>query len=444
MTLLVTPIEDDWPVPPLGPQQYGYLVWLRFDHEASDAGALQFNAAGDMLLNFAFRLLGEGPSDVRTHSIPIAPAPQLTEERPPIELTPPLPWSNLYVHSHVMSGGIVSCIHHGTGQFKPVLSEAQAKWVFRVVFNDVVTHNNAQATAAAARRAAKVEAALAEDNANRQSNQDGVRHDTGSDAQSLELDVQSIDDKFQRLRAHVGLWLDPSSSYPGPPASSEAWNTAMDCLKAIWDEWRDRAYDDAKTSGTRKADAWVQSVHPTSQLPHDKHELLLVQPLDDDAVLPEDAVDYRLEQEGARGSSPSVFDVMYEEWKNDSHQPGLLPGPLIPQGSAALLAQSIPPYPAVSVNDHQTGVHVADADSVARDSLQPAVQQAPDKLNTTRGEARLLVPLVPGPDNSQPASPAVREDGQHSSSTDVNVHNGQAASARKPGPSLIYLQMFQH
>lgn len=337
MPVLDSPAFFDWPVSPLGQKRYGYLVWLRLDPEASvrqledeeasraaallprdwflgfiiaGGGAGQRNPEGKVALSFALALIGEGPPDPEGHSVPISPAIQIPDDRVPLQLSSPLPWPNLYVHSQVMAGGIISRLHHGTGQFEPVLTEANISLVYHAIFADFTARQNAQAQAL--RAAAGGDSEYGSD-----SDAEGTEYDTESDADVVEYDTRPVDDKFKRLRMHVELWMDPSA-FPGPPTRPENWLDVGKRMSAIWGAWRDRGYEELKTRGARKAEAWLQSVEAGAPIPDDGNEIALDPRASDDAIVPEDAVDYRIEQERARDPSPVSWP---DDWPVNLSQP---------------------------------------------------------------------------------------------------------------------------
>lgn len=260
-------------MPPLGPQRHGYFVLFRLDTEASvrqldddeasraaaliprnwyfglilsNGGAQLKNANGRELLNFKFCLVGEGPPDPASNSIPIAPAPQLRDDRPPLQLHAPLPWSNLYIHTLVRAGGVVTRIHPGPAVFEPVLSEEQQTWVYTCHFMDVVKDDEATADS----EPVSVPDGPADDDASI-----GLE----SSAATVSFDIQSIEDMYDKVRVHVEIWLD-SSSCPGPLAIPSTWTETMMRLKGIWKDWYDRRVEEVKTMGARKAGEWVQTI----------------------------------------------------------------------------------------------------------------------------------------------------------------------------------------
>lgn len=333
VSVLESPVYHDWPIPPLGPERYVHLVWLRLDPLASvsllddeiatraaallprdwylgfilgDARDMQYNPAGQMLLSLDFALLGDGPSDIEAHSIPIAPTPPYSDECPPVELASSLPWPNLYVYTHVNAGGIVCRIHHGTGRFEPVLPEDVRNRVYRSYFADTLTGQNAQTAAS------HPDEVYATDDDSSEGRSNGTEGGTNPE-DSLEFDTRPIDEKYDRVHANVEVWLDPAS-YPGPPAHPDTWSATVKRLRGICDEWRERQYTAAKTRGSPEPGAWLQGVDAPVQLPHDDHDAALEPPLDDDAILPEDAVDHRIERgfdarSVSDGSSLAFYDT---------------------------------------------------------------------------------------------------------------------------------------
>ncbi|EJD39074.1 hypothetical protein AURDEDRAFT_128515 [Auricularia subglabra TFB-10046 SS5] len=165
MPIVEAPFWDSWPgsegsIPP-----YGALVLLKVDPVASVAnlddeettraasalnrhewvlGVVLGNSGGSFIdplakpvLSLQIQLFGRGPPhDKPIASFPIAPSPQLSEDRPPVHLNATLPWPDLYVHTNCSSSVIISRIHHGAAKFEAKMTKEQHEDLFERAFAD--------------------------------------------------------------------------------------------------------------------------------------------------------------------------------------------------------------------------------------------------------------------------------------------------------------------
>lgn len=362
MPIIEAPLWDDWPVAPLGPQRYGYFILFRLDtaasvrqlndEEASRAASLLpsdwylglvlsngcaqlENADGDEFLNFKFCVLGEGLPESAQDSIPIAPAPQVRADRAPIQLDEPLPWSNLYIHTLVNAGGVVTRIHHGTGSCGAVIPEEQQDWVFDCNFADVVVHQNAN-IANTGDRPAVLDRAVDDDD-----QRDSAVLGSHLIASTVSFDTHSIEETYDMVRVHVEICLDLASC-PDRPAVPATWLDTLTRLKQIWIDWHDRRVEEARRMASRKVGEWARAIEnarpaadvdaPGQRVERENEPGALLR---EDDVSPNDAVDDRREQyrEEAfvqRDIPSPAQQVMHDRERTRSCSPRDTPGSAIP------------------------------------------------------------------------------------------------------------------
>lgn len=309
MVVLEAPTWHDWPVAGLGPERYGHVVMFRLDlpaciaalqdEEASRAAALlpqdwfvgiimatgaldAHNEKDEALLNFRFSLLGQGLPDPPSASVPIGGSPPINEERPAIPLDPSLPWPGLYVHTFQNAVAVISRIHHGTGHVPPRLNKDEISRLRKIEVSDGY------------HRVRDVDPHAQGDAASGTGSSDDGADDLPSD------DAQPIFEKLGSLHFYVDLWLDPAA-FTGTPASPRAYAETIQALRRIGDEWADRQLCAVRAKRPTLTNEWRHAVDKaqSDQRPasgHYSRRSYSEQPLSDDAILPEDAVDYRVEQ----------------------------------------------------------------------------------------------------------------------------------------------------
>ncbi|KZV84120.1 hypothetical protein EXIGLDRAFT_842463 [Exidia glandulosa HHB12029] len=280
------------------------------------------NPDDEYKLNLDFWMIGDGPPTERpAASIPIAPASSHPDGRPAVTPSVPLPWSNLYVHSFFSLSSAVSRVHIGNNPCDSRLT------------SDVIHTMRVQRIDDKA-KLQEEEAAELEDAQGSSSLRTGMpsnhRLESGSSSlvmdeleAEVDKDLQAIREKLGQMVVYVELWLDLSDH----DGDDQAFGVPKDFLlplrelQRIWADWEERAMTEylAKRPQTT---AWVQEVASRAVQEDGTAEardsVVDAQHRDDDgiddddnAIFPEDAVDYTLQKDVGAGSvahntSPSI------------------------------------------------------------------------------------------------------------------------------------------
>ncbi|EJD39060.1 hypothetical protein AURDEDRAFT_128503 [Auricularia subglabra TFB-10046 SS5] len=383
MVVLEAPIWHDWPVAGLGPERYGYLVFFRLDlqacvasledEEASRAAALLpqdwfagiilstgaldvHNEKDQALLNFSFSLVGEGLPDHAPASVAIGTSPPFLADRPSMSLDQALPWPNLYVHTYYNALTIISRIHHGTGFIPPCLDAEQ---LLRLRKTEVTDKYH--------RRPSPIRDVDSELQSGSAANDTGSS-DHGTDDLPSD-DVRPIYEILDNVNLYVDLWLDPKA-LTGTPAPPRAYDEVVRGLRRIWHEWGDRQLSAVKAKHAAVTDEWIRAVDKAqSEQPpasvHSRPQSSLEQPLGDDAILPEDAIDYRAEQDmlsrriiRPRAEAPVAVT-------STTPQADVVPHPgveVVTSSGSATLSPDFPATPATDLLGHPATGSAAAAD----------------------------------------------------------------------------------
>lgn len=321
MPVIEAPTWHDWPVLAHGLQRYGHFVLFRFDPlasvaslddaEASRAAALlpqeSFlgiviknagfqleNSKGVHVLNLSIYVVGVGAPEPTSAAIPISPAAQLADSHPPIQLPSELPWPNLYAHSFYTVVAVISRIHDGPDYFSVSLTEEQLQDLSDTVLKDLYhRHNDVWEEMVRNAGAKQAEPAAPEDPG---SESEGRTDSSGSGDFMLSDEAQLITEKYAYCRTYVELWLDPASC-PGQPAPLSACEALKTRLDEITKDWYDRKIREAKGRRSQLIAEWNHRVRDTAG---DKAEIHAPEfspegTFVDELVLPEDAVDYRIQ-----------------------------------------------------------------------------------------------------------------------------------------------------
>ncbi|EJD39073.1 hypothetical protein AURDEDRAFT_171870 [Auricularia subglabra TFB-10046 SS5] len=320
MPVVESPLWDSWPSTTPGEGPKGNFVLMKIDPVASvaifedeettrAAAALERHewvlglvtglspglpdATGKESLSLRLDLIGQGlPADKPIASLPFVPSPQLYDDRPPIELQPHLPWPDLYLHTYYSSSVLISRIHHGPGRFEIMLNEDEYNPIARRAFQDSIDWK-------------RLPPVTVEDESNAIPNieltgsfaltgSDDGEESSSDDGESLYAQQrEDMGMKLLKARIYAEISLDPATCLGplGCPADLE------EPVRRIRDEWQERTTTEmlAKRPATN---IWLQGVEAARhgfesdpEVPVDE-----VIPLDDTAVLPEDAVDDRSER----------------------------------------------------------------------------------------------------------------------------------------------------
>ncbi|EJD35512.1 hypothetical protein AURDEDRAFT_175443 [Auricularia subglabra TFB-10046 SS5] len=366
----------------LGPERYSHFVLFRVDplasvanlgdDDASKAAALLSNdsyylgivmttaadrywADGRPELNFKIYLVGQGPSSTPGACVPIFPAPQLAEDHPPIQLPTALPWPNLYVRSYDTITAAITCIHDSPNSFPGSLSKPQREELQRLVSVDYFRLLTSQNEAQAGRKPATPRSSVS---AGSRSDHSGSSEDSSSQGVLASEDERSIYGKDDHFFLHGEIYVDLSAC-PRPPDDP---STCSDCvaeLERIRSQWLHSAIGAAKEKRPQMTSEWIRGVQAAgSQRPDDSAG----EPVDDDLILPEDAVDERLAKDNAARLKQKVADVLCGRPKR---QP---PGVVI-----------MPPFRLSAVNSSEGALpRIAPSAPLARaDAASPAAAPEP-------------------------------------------------------------------
>lgn len=303
---------------------YGHFVLLRLDpvasvapladEESSRAAALLprdwflaivmsngsahlFNSKGKAKLNFKFCLVGIGAPKAGEASVPIESSKKIDDAHPPIPLTAPLRWQDLYVHTFHCVAAVVSRIHHGTGKFPASLSKEQHHELDTTAIGDGYDAEDIRARQlleASAKRAAQDDSGdVDEDSATDEEDE----YDRNSSEEEEYHLTDEMRDMFEDLFLHVELWTDPAACPHQPTDPSKLAEHAAS-IKAIWRTWRTRTAREAMAKHPQTSD-WIQAVHSADMDPDEatSPRPSVDLPLDDNAIAPDDSVDRRFERE---------------------------------------------------------------------------------------------------------------------------------------------------
>ncbi|EJD39072.1 hypothetical protein AURDEDRAFT_128513 [Auricularia subglabra TFB-10046 SS5] len=176
-------------------------------------GGMILEPGGKLTMSLRLSLFGQGPpSDKPIASIPVSPAPQIYDDRPPLELDAPLPWPNIYAHTNHSTSLIISRIHHGSARIEATLTEAQRKDLcIRGMKDQRNWHNLPPVTVPEE----PVDPLYVYSNMPEPS-EENEDDDTDEDQDSfLGQEMEDMGAKIAKLRIYGEICTDPSM-YPGP------------------------------------------------------------------------------------------------------------------------------------------------------------------------------------------------------------------------------------
>ncbi|KZV94198.1 hypothetical protein EXIGLDRAFT_835167 [Exidia glandulosa HHB12029] len=268
----------------------------------------------EMRLNFDFYLVAPGlPTSTPTYSVPIAPTLTHPSGRSAVSPTGNLPWSNLYVHSLCSFEGVVSRLHYRTAIASPArLPEDDHLALMGYCADDSLAED--------ALNPPSVDEIVqpppeARDWAGSSAGRTESVSEAEVDREPRELGLEEVEEKLAQLHIFVELWFDfDLGSAPvvlGDPSDALL---EIEKVHEIWAEWEERRTAELRAKKPSTND-WLTGVAAgVEEETGSVHGSDIVrEPLDDVAISPEDAVDYRLEQsatDGARGSGRKELPVV--------------------------------------------------------------------------------------------------------------------------------------
>ncbi|EJD39053.1 hypothetical protein AURDEDRAFT_171848 [Auricularia subglabra TFB-10046 SS5] len=327
MPAIESPFSRSWPLPARGPELFGHCVLLRLDPAASVAalqdeeatrsaslisrdwflgvtlasgGAGLYAPDGRGFLSFKFCLIGTNlPTEYEPGAVPIAPLEPLIAERPAFNFVPALPVEGLYVHTYPCMYAIVSRIHDTPEKPLAMLSPDEhlrlRQYQSRDEYNQGMFEHAKEVAEYEAKQAVMLavppdEAPVIPIDAEQRSHP-SISSVSGSDCDSEVSDIkylltEDMQARLRRVRIFVEVWLDPAF-HPGTPTDPAKFKEATAEVEALWEDWKERV----QAAGDGPDDTPIDV-----GLPYDDH-----------AVLPEDAVDSRIEKDNlARQAAPSM------------------------------------------------------------------------------------------------------------------------------------------
>lgn len=314
-------------------------------------GGMSLDPLRKPVMSLQFELFGQGPpSDKPVASLPVAPAPQLYDDRPPIVLDAPLPWPNLYVHTGCPSSIIVSRIHYGPNKFEVNMTKDQFLDMSRKAFDDQMNWDTLPPVATPEPPAETLHVYV---NEPRSSSAPGVGDDSSDDGDSfMAEEMAAMNAKLDKLRVYGEICLDPSMC-PGPLGIPLNVKEPIFQIRELWADWEERATTEilAKRPETN---AWAQNLADALDAQSD---VASVQTLPDENVItpePEDAVDTGAETEIApKEACPATVEAPF--W---DQFPGF-EGAFVPTGTFVLVR--IDPVASVAVLEDEETTRAAAA-----------------------------------------------------------------------------------
>lgn len=314
-------------------------------------GGVFLNPEATPVMSLQFEVFAQGaPKDKAIASIPIAPSPQLYDDRPPIELNKPLPWPDLYAHTNFSSSVIISRIHHGAAKIEASMTKAQYEDLLeRAVADRYNWHSLPPVTVPE-----PVEAAVhpAASESSRVGSSEVTEDSSSDDEDSLFLqEREEIGTKLIRRRIYAEICLDPSMC-PGPLGAPVQMEEPVRRIRELWDEWEERRMAELLAKRPQTT-AWAQLVANARDTSDSESELdIAIPPPMDDGILPEDAIDDRIERDRlARAANRATIPP--PQAGMDAPVPITIPSPP-PSGSGApvLASPTSKDEAASNVDDH--------------------------------------------------------------------------------------------
>lgn len=258
-------------------------------------GGVFLNPEATPVMSLQFEVFAQGvPRDKAIASIPIAPSPQLYDDRPPIELNAPLPWPDLYAHTNFSSSVIISRIHHGAAKIEAAMTKAQYEDLLERAVADRYNWHSLPPVTVPEPVEAVVHPEASESSGSRSS--DDPEDSSSDEEDSLFLqEREEIGTKLIRRRIYAEICLDPSMC-PGPLGAPVQMEEPVRRIRELWDEWEERRMAELLAKRPQTT-AWAQLVASAQDTSESESELdIVVQPPLDDGILPEDAIDDRIER----------------------------------------------------------------------------------------------------------------------------------------------------
>lgn len=405
MPVVESPFWDSWPGREGALPPKGVFVLLKIDPVASvanldDEEATRAAAALDRhewalgvvtgtgggsfidpmakaVLSLQIQLIGQGPPDDKPiASIPISPSPQLYDDRSPLELNAPLPWSDLYVHTKYSSSVIISRIHYGATKFETELTNAEREDLFKRAHVDRYNWRNLPPVTPAD----PVDDVVAPTEPSDSSEQTGDSDDeSSSDEESLYAqEMEDLGTKLLRQRIYGEISLDPSMC-PGSLGVPCQLTEPVRRIRELWSAWEERRTTQILAKRPQTT-AWAQGVTDAQSFNDPGFEPDNVRPPEtplDDEIMPEDAIDDRIERDrlaraAKRAAPPSPQTGV------DVPMPNVIPSPP--------LSSTVAPVPGSATS--QIEVALSDRTSVDDDKDAPGalVSRAPERA-TNVGDA---------------------------------------------------------
>ncbi|KZV94163.1 hypothetical protein EXIGLDRAFT_523944 [Exidia glandulosa HHB12029] len=211
------------------------------------------NAERLYLLNLEFYLIGRGlPDEYPEETVPVFPATDHPTNRAPLVLSPPLPWSDLYIHTRRNFCALVSRIHPGALACPTLASETMRRDLMRYTWHDL------QHRPLPSLRPRVVHVPEAEDDSDVSSSQS---LDSGaSEDSSIQKAYRLITTKAALVEKHVEIWMDLAScSDPDSLGTPLEFFSILDQLRGVWERWESRALA-ALQDNRSETSAWAWDV----------------------------------------------------------------------------------------------------------------------------------------------------------------------------------------
>ncbi|EJD39080.1 hypothetical protein AURDEDRAFT_128520 [Auricularia subglabra TFB-10046 SS5] len=296
------------------------------------------------LMSLQMELFGHGPPDDKAiASIPISPSPQLYDDRPPVKLSSPLPWPNVYCHTNCASSVIISRIHYGATKFEANLAQGQFEDLSRRAFSD---RYNWHSLPPATTPDPPGEVIFVDPGQPEGPYDDNADDSSYGDQDSLYAqEMEEMGMKIARQRIYGEISLDPSMC-PGGLGDPSQLEEPVARIRELWADWEERRTTEI-LARRPETTLWAQDVADACSdlLTEPENAEEFVRPpasFDDIAVFPEDAVGTSAEREPRGSNNRGAYTI--------NATPG---GPTaLPEQSASTILSETPPV--VSGNTNRT------------------------------------------------------------------------------------------
>ncbi|KZV88754.1 hypothetical protein EXIGLDRAFT_722404 [Exidia glandulosa HHB12029] len=293
---------------------------------------------GDLKVKGLFSLVGRGlpAAPLSCAAIPIAPSPSHPETgRHPVPTSPPFPLPGCYIHTMRQLNAAVRRIHKNAATGYALSAED-----FRAA--RIALFNDAHSFDPPGNKATSEHA----DSDSQSSNENNNTDDPGPGNAVETADWKDIapglsqKDTSPRMTVHVELWLSLTESDElGTPEDVQATVTR---LREIEKAWAKRQVVEILANRPATT-AWLEGVTPHAE-PERPADAAGSTREDDDLVLPEDAIEHRIERgdvpaEGAAATS-TVSHGSSSRSPSQSHAAGHLPDAVTPELGASPVSHS--------------------------------------------------------------------------------------------------------